>query len=153
MHASLPCGETRISSIQLSVLILGMFLLLFFVTPFLRAQNSNGALRGEVQDATAARVAGAQITLQSKGSSTRREAAANERGEFRIEGLLPGSYQVTVSAKGFTAATADVDVEVSVVRDITITLKPAAAHETVNVQGNSSSITTETLDTLSLIHI
>jgi hypothetical protein len=152
MHASLPCGETRISSIQLSVLILGMFLLLFFVTPFLRAQNSNGALRGEVQDATAARVAGAQITLQSRGSSTRREATANERGEFRIEGLLPGSYQVTVTAKGFAEATADVDVEVSVVRDIAVTLKPQNARETVNVQGNASSITTEAVDTASAVH-
>ncbi len=37
------------------------------------------------------------------------------------------------------------------VRDITITLKPAAAHETVNVQGSPSSITTETLDTSSAV--
>src|SRR5208337_880912 len=116
MPTSLPCVETRNSSFQLRALILVMFLLLFSVPPQLRAQNSNGALRGEVQDATAARVAGAQITLQSKGSSTTREATTNERGEFRIEGLLPGSYQVTVSAKGFAAATADVDVEVSFVR-------------------------------------
>ncbi|MGB0119226.1 MAG: carboxypeptidase regulatory-like domain-containing protein [Terriglobales bacterium] len=152
MHASLPCGETRKSSFQLRALILVMFLLLFCVTPLLRAQNSNGALRGEVQDATAARVAGAQIALQSKGSSTTREAMANERGEFRIEGLLPGSYQVTVSAKGFADATADVDVEVSVVRDISVTLKLQNTRETVNVQGTASSITTEALDTASAVH-
>ncbi|MGB8773099.1 MAG: carboxypeptidase regulatory-like domain-containing protein [Terriglobales bacterium] len=152
MHASLPCGETRKSSFQLRALILVMFLLLFCVTPLLRAQNSNGALRGEVQDATAARVAGAQIALQSKGSSTTREATANERGEFRIEGLLPGSYRVTVSAKGFADATADVDVEVSVVRDISVTLKLQNTRETVNVQGTASSITTEALDTASAVH-
>ncbi|MGB6247506.1 MAG: carboxypeptidase regulatory-like domain-containing protein [Terriglobales bacterium] len=152
MHASLPCGETRKSSFQLRALILVMFLLLFCVTPLLRAQNSNGALRGEVQDATAARVAGAQIALQSKGSSTTREAMANERGEFRIEGLLPGSYRVTVSAKGFADATADVDVEVSVVRDISVTLKLQNTRETVNVQGTASSITTEALDTASAVH-
>ncbi len=153
MQAILPLGKIRKSSSRLHALIPTMFLLLLVAPPTLvRAQNSNGALRGEVQDATAARVAGAQITLQSKGSSTRREAAANERGEFRIEGLLPGSYQVTVSAKGFTAATADVDVEVSVVRDISVTLKPQNAHETVNVQGTASSITTEVLDTASAVH-
>jgi hypothetical protein len=38
-----------------------------------------------------------------------------------------------------------------VVRDITITLKPAAAHETVNVPGNASSITTATIDTSSAV--
>src|SRR5208282_2546553 len=153
MHAIFPFGKIRKSSSRLRALVPAMFLLLLVARPTLvRAQNSNGALRGEVQDATAARVAGAQITLQSKGSSTTREATANERGEFRIEGLLPGSYQVTVTAKGFAEATADVDVEVSVVRDISVTLKLQNPRETVNVQGGASSITTEALDTASAVH-
>ncbi|MFZ0685824.1 MAG: carboxypeptidase regulatory-like domain-containing protein [Terriglobales bacterium] len=117
----------------------------------LRAQNSNGALRGEAQDASGARVAGARVVAQSRGSSITREAIANERGEFRIEGLLPGAYLVTVTAKGFAQATAVVDVEVSVVRDLAVTLKPASERETVNVQGSSSSITTETIDTSSAV--
>ncbi len=96
---------------------------------------------------------GAQVVvrLRGSGSSIAREATANERGEFRIDGLLPGPYQVAVTAKGFAEARADVDTAVSVVRDITITLKPAAAHETVNVQGNASSITTATVDTSSAV--
>ncbi len=117
-----------------------------------RAQNPNGALRGEVQDATAARIADAQITVQSKGSSFTREASTSVQGEFRIEGLLPGMYSVTVAAKGFAQATADVDVAVSVVRDVTVTLKPESGHETVNVQGSASSITTEPIDTASAVH-
>jgi hypothetical protein len=118
----------------------------------MRAQNPHGALRGEIQDASAARVPGAGIMVQSNGSSITREATANERGEFRIEGLLPGPYRVTVSAKGFAPATADVDVEVSVVRDVTVTLKPESGRETVNVQGSASSITTEPIDTASAVH-
>ncbi len=118
----------------------------------MRAQNPNGALRGEVQDASGARVASARVVVQSIGSSITREAAANERGEFRIEGLLPGSYRVAVTAKGFAQATADVDVAVSLVRDIAVTLKPESERETVNVRGNSSSITTESVDTASAVH-
>jgi hypothetical protein len=64
---------------------------------------------------------------------------------------LPGPYQVTVSAKGFAEATADIDTAVSVVRDITITLKPAAGHETVTVQADVSGITTATIDTSSAV--
>ena len=101
------------------------------------AQNPNGALRGEVQDASAARVPGARIVVQSAGSSIIREAIANDHGEFRIEGLLPGSYRVVVTATGFAEATADVNVAVSVVRDISVTLKLASGHETVNVHGGS----------------
>jgi hypothetical protein len=119
---------------------------------FLCAQNPNGALRGEVQDASAARVAGARVVVQSIGSSITREAATNERGEFRIEGLLPGSYRVTVTAKGFAQATADVDVAVSLVRDIAVTLKPESERETVSVQGNASSITAQSIDTASAVH-
>src|SRR5208283_1983808 len=127
--------------------------LLAFVSgpPLMRSQNANGALRGEVQDASGARVGGARIVVESTGSSVTREAAANAGGEFRIEGLLPGSYRVTVTAKGFAQATADVAVAVSTVREVTVTLKPAAGTETVSVRGSSSSITTEAMDTSSAV--
>ena len=127
-------------------------LLLLFVPCLLHAQNSNGALRGKVQDATAARVAGARVVVQAAGSSISRTATTSEQGEFRIEGLLPGSYGVTVTAKGFAEARADVDVAVSLVRDISVTLKPEGGHETVTVKENSSSITSETIDTSSAVH-
>jgi hypothetical protein len=136
-----------------SSLICAFALLIFASVPaFLRAQNPNGALRGEVQDASAARVAGARVVVQSSGSSITREATLNDRGEFRIEGLLPGSYRVTVTAKGFADATADVDVAVSVVRDIAVTLKLESGRETLNVQGTASSITTQSIDTASAVH-
>ncbi len=134
--------------------ILRIVLLVFVfvsVPALLDAQNPNGTLRGEVQDASAARVSAARVVVQSTGSSITREAMANERGEFRIEGLLPGFYRVTVTAKGFAEAKAEVDVAVSVVRDIAVTLKPANGQETVNVQGSASSITTETIDTSSAV--
>jgi len=131
-----------------------LLIAVLLLVPFtVRAQNSTSTLRGVVQDANARRVVGAQVVvrLRGSGSSIAREATANDRGEFRIDGLLPGPYQVAVTAKGFAEASADVDTAVSVVRDITITLKPAAAHETVNVPGNASSITTATIDTSSAV--
>jgi hypothetical protein len=134
-------------------LISAVILLISVSVPSLmRAQNSNGGLRGEIQDASAARVAGARVVVQSNGSSISREATANDRGEFRIEGLQPGSYSVTVTAKGFAQATANVDIAVSVVRDIAVTLKLESERQTVNVEGNTSSITTETIDTSSAVH-
>jgi hypothetical protein len=117
-----------------------------------RAQSPNGALRGEVQDATGARVPGAQVKVVAAGSSISRTETANGQGEFRIEGLFPDSYRVIVTAKGFAQATADVDVAVSVVRDISVTLKPESGRETVNVHGAPSSITSETIDTSSAVH-
>src|SRR5271169_4134875 len=145
-------GFSRSEICRSSSLICAVFLLMFVsVSSLVCAQNPNGSLRGEVQDASAARVAGARVVVRSNSSSMTREAKANDRGEFRIEGLLPGSYRVTITANGFAQATADVDVAVSVVRDIAVTLKPASGSETVNVQGNASSITTQTIDTASAV--
>ena len=119
----------------------------------LQAQNPRGTLRGEVQDATGGRIAGAKVVARSQTSSLSREATSNERGEFRVEGLLPGAYHVTVTAQSFAEASADVDVVVSMVRDLTVTLKPAGAPESVNVEGKAaSSITSETIDTASAVH-
>jgi Carboxypeptidase regulatory-like domain/TonB dependent receptor len=118
----------------------------------LRAQIPDGVLRGEVQDASAARVAGARVVLEGVDSSLSRVATTNGQGEFRMDGLLPGSYRVSVTASGFAQATANVDVAVSGVRDIDVTLKPEGNRETVKVQGSPSSITAATVNNSSAVH-
>ena len=118
----------------------------------LHAQNPRGSLRGTVQDASGARVTTAKIVLQSTGSSLQREAASEDQGEFRLVDLLPGSYHMTVSAAGFAPAVADISIVVATVREVTVTLKPATASTTVNVQGQSSSITTQPIDLGSVVH-
>jgi Carboxypeptidase regulatory-like domain len=123
----------------------------FSLTLSLVAQNPRGSLRGTVQDATGARVASAKIMLQAADSSLRREATSEDRGEFRLDDLLPGAYHMTVSATGFAPAQTDLTIAVSLVRDVTVTLKPAAGAESISVVGASSSITTETLDVSSAV--
>lgn len=129
-----------------------LFLILSGSWQLARAQTANGSLRGEVQDANGGRVASATIVVEAHGSGFKREVKTNERGEFRVDDLLPGPYRVVVRAAGFAQATSDVDVVVSFVRDLLVTLKPAAVQQTVNVQGQASSITTEPIDTASAVH-
>ncbi|MFZ0771273.1 MAG: TonB-dependent receptor [Candidatus Sulfotelmatobacter sp.] len=121
------------------------------LTATLQAQNPRGSLRGTVQDATGARISSAKIVAQLSGSSIQREAPSEDRGEFRLDDLLPGNYRITISAVGFAPAQAEVSIAVATVREITVTMKPAATSQTVNVQGSSSSITTETIDTSSAV--
>ena len=118
----------------------------------LQAQTPRGSLRGTVQDASGARIPSARIVLQAAGSSLQREAASEDRGEFRIDDLLPGPYRMTVNASGFAQAEADVVIAISFVREVTVTLKPSAAKETVNVQAPTSSITTQPIDLVSVVH-
>jgi len=125
---------------------------ILFLLATAQAQNPRGSLRGAVQDATGARIPSAKIVLESTASSLRREATSEDRGEFRIDDLLPGNYRVTVTAPNFAPAQSEVSVQVSSVREITVTLKPAAPSQTVSVKGESSSITTEPIDLVSVVH-
>jgi hypothetical protein len=117
-----------------------------------QAQNPRGSLRGAVQDASGARIPSAKIVVQAADSSLRREAVSEDRGEFRLDDLLPGPYRITVSAPGFAQAQADVSISIGSVREVTVTLKPAGPGETVTVQSLSSSITTQPIDLVSVVH-
>jgi Carboxypeptidase regulatory-like domain/TonB dependent receptor len=116
------------------------------------AQNPRGSLRGAVQDATGARIPSAKIVVQSVDSPLRRTATSEDRGEFRLDDLLPGAYRLTVSAAGFAPAQANVSIAISSVREVTVTLQLAAPAETVSVQAQNSSITTQPIDLVSVVH-
>src|SRR6202790_1799864 len=117
-----------------------------------QAQNSGGSLRGTVQDATGARIASANIVARLSSSGVRREAVTEDRGEFRIDDLPPGNYQITITAAGFKPARTDVSIAVASSRDISVTMKPFSHQETVRVQAESSSITTQPIDLASAVH-
>jgi hypothetical protein len=134
-----------------AVVLAGFLWVLLSTRWHLCAQNPNGALRGETQDVTGAHVAGARVEAEAAGSSISRTVLTDAQGEFRVDGLLPGSYHVIVTAQGFAHVTADVEVAVSMVRDIRIILKPEGRNETVNVQGGPSSITAQAIDTSSAV--
>ncbi|WP_353063695.1 carboxypeptidase regulatory-like domain-containing protein [Tunturibacter psychrotolerans] len=118
----------------------------------LYAQNSSGSIRGVVLDSTKARIAGAAIEVTRPSSTQTRSVTANDQGEFRIENLAPGEWQVSVEAHGFARAAADVSVAVSTVRDIVVTLRPSHVSQSVNVTSQSSSIATQPIDLASNVH-
>jgi len=121
------------------------------VCPAAPAQNPRGALRGIVQDVRGGRVAQARVTARAAETPGERETASDERGEFGIENLAPGDYRVHVTAPGFTEASAHVTVNVSSVRELVVTMKPASLQQTVNVRGQTSSITAQPLERASAV--
>jgi hypothetical protein len=116
------------------------------------AQSPQGTLRGVVEDSTGARIKSARIALRAAESSQQREVTTNSRGEFGVEDLQPGRYHLQVNATGFAEAASDVTVIISSVVEITVKLKPAPVQTSVNVTGESSSITAQPIDTSSTVH-
>ncbi len=123
------------------------------MAPRAEAQNFRGSLLGTVEDQTGARVPNASVTLQAAGSpSVKRDTTSDSVGQFRIDDLLPGVYHLSVKAKGFADASSDVAVVVSTVKEVMVTLHPAGVAQTVSVQGQASSVTTQPIDTTSAVH-
>ncbi len=116
------------------------------------AQGFRGSLAGTVVDSSGGRIVAADVVLQAADSSLERQTKTDGGGEFRFNDLLPGGYKVTVRAPGLAEASSTVTVAVSSAREISVTLKPAAAQQTMNVQAQASSIVTQPMDTSSAVH-
>ena len=130
-----------------------LLLILLLSLPFDSfAQNPRGALRGTVQDASGGRISSAKVVVQAPDSSLEREAATGPDGDFRIDDLFPGTYHLIVTADGFAEAKSNVKVIISSVQGITVILKPQTVRQSVSVQGQASSITTQSIDTASAVH-
>jgi len=125
--------------------------LLPWFAAILLAQDFRGSLVGTVADAHGGRVRSAAINLRAVASNDQRRGSTDVRGEFRFDNLAPGVWRATVNAPGFTEARADVSVVVSSTRELTVVLKPAALQQSVNVQGQASSIAAQPVDTTSAV--
>ena len=88
----------------------------------------------------------------SKNSSTVRIVQSDSQGEFNVESLAPGIWNVSVRAKGFTPAFATVSVSVSTSREISITLAVPEVLGTTRVSAKNSSISDQPLDLFSNEH-
>jgi hypothetical protein len=121
-------------------------------TPSALAQTYRGSLLGTVQDGSGAAVPSALVILRVVEVSFERKATSDSHGEFRMDEIPPGAYQLIVQIAGFAEATSEVRVAVSSVREVTITLKPQSVRQSISVSAQASSITTQQLDVSSAIH-
>ena len=102
------------------------------------------SIQGTVTDNSGAVVAGAKVTVTNEQTGVVQNTVATDTGLYRISGLPPGSYQVTVEAPSFKASTTDkLAVSAETVRGLNVTLQPGQATETVNVSAEASGVQSE----------
>jgi len=96
--------------------------------------NSTATLQGTVTDKSQAVVSGADVTVTNKGTGATRSTKTNASGEYRLEALAAGIYNVKISAKGFSSAEAkDLELLVGATATQNINLVPGAVSEIVEV--------------------
>jgi hypothetical protein len=112
----------------------------------LRSQATQGTLLGTVTDASGAAIPGAKALVRNEGTNFVREITTDESGDYRVAGLEPGFYEITVSHQGFkTFKQTRVDVVANQIKRVNANLEVGDIATTVEVEGGTTQIETETV--------
>jgi hypothetical protein len=115
-------------------------------TPPPGAVKGAATISGSVSDQTGAAVVGAKIELINASGAVVQSAASDDKGNYTLRGVAPGSYKLTVSAPLFkTFETSGLSVRGTESVPIDAALEPAGEKTEVNVEGTKvSQVETET---------
>jgi hypothetical protein len=97
------------------------------------AQSNTGTLHGTVTDPSGAAVTNATVIVVTPDGQTK-TATTNRSGAYEVNGLAPGKYSVTVTARGFADIDQhDVDIAAGQSQLLNVSLSIAVEKEKVNV--------------------
>jgi hypothetical protein len=105
--------------------------------------QTNGEIRGTVNDPSGAIVPGATVVVTLTGTDTTRTVTSDSDGSFTIPELAVGSYDLSTDAQGFKkSVTKNVVVTIGHVNFITVTLQVGGSSDTVTVEANAVQVET-----------
>ena len=114
----------------------------------LYAQVDTGTITGRVVDSTGAVVANVQVKLTQTETNFQFAAVTNAEGIYRIQSLIPGTYQATFEASGFKRVIqGNITLHTGDVLPVNVTLELGSVNESVQVTAQSTLLETETSST------
>jgi len=131
------------------VLVAGAFVslaLLLFASPVAKAQGvgASGDINGTVTDPSGAVIPNAAVVATETARGTSYTATTGDSGQYRLIGLLPATYNVTVRVAGFATMTQNgVVVSVGETTIADFSLKVAATGQVVEVTAAPPVIDTQ----------
>lgn len=103
------------------------------------------SIEGTVKDATGALVSGANVTVTSNETGRSQQTMTGDEGFFRVGGLPPGKYTVTVDSAGFKKRVVEeVNVAAEAPQGLTIVLETGPVSESVTVNAGQTTGTIQT---------
>ncbi len=105
------------------------------------SQISSTSLQGTATDPSGSAVSGASVELSNNESKLERTMVSGMQGEYRFFALPPGTYTLTVTAKGFSRyQQTDLQLLVNTPATANVRLKVGSVTESVNVTGEAPAL-------------
>jgi len=126
------------------IIALASFAFGFFFPSNSNAQStiSTGSISGSVTDPSGAAVPGASVVITNKDTGQSHKVQVTGSGNYTSGPLNPGTYVVTVSARGFKTSVGTIVVQVGVVSTGNAKLQVGQATTTVEVSGTQVAVNT-----------
>ncbi|MGH9357506.1 MAG: carboxypeptidase regulatory-like domain-containing protein, partial [Terriglobia bacterium] len=98
-------------------------------------------LTGSVTDPSGAVIPGAKISIKNTATGVITNAATNSAGLYNVPNVIPGPYQVTVSAQGFqTELRSGITLTVGEQQVLNLSLRVGQTTQTVSVSGEAPAV-------------
>jgi outer membrane receptor protein involved in Fe transport len=119
-------------------------LVVFAFGPAVYAQLSSGAVLGTVTDTSGAVIPGVGITITNTGTHLVRETVTNESGNYRVDLLPVGDYQIEANLPGFRKEVRNgINVSIDARLRVDFSLAVGDVSEVVNVEGQAPLVQTD----------
>lgn len=118
--------------------------LIFFLTQITYGQTASGTIAGTVLDSTGAAIPNADVSAENALGGERRTVKTGPNGAFRIENIPPSTYNLTVTANGFSRKdVTGINVTASTVTSENVTMEVGATQQIVEVSAGTALIQTD----------
>jgi hypothetical protein len=119
----------------------------------IQAQVAGASLSGTVTDASGAALAGAKVMIENLATGVSRETTTDKDGFYTAPNLLPGTYEITVSAAGFaTQVRKGITLSVGGQSSENVAMRVGGVNETVQVTEEAAVLQTTSSDISAVVN-
>ena len=125
-----------------------LFTLLALEVPAIKAQVLYGSIIGTVTDPSGAVVPKAEVNAVNPETGETRNAITDDAGRYTIGNVVPGTYEIHVSAPGFSKiAASNVVATINTVTRFDVQLQVGSQAQAIDVSASAATLQTEKGDT------